>query len=115
MLNELLVKNNISLAHLYLLRKAYYINTNSLTSKSIPIIQTLHDYKLICQIIILLMLRKYVNFVTVISSINLFLRNVMTVLFKNLNCSIGIYFSKWNGNISKINHLSLLVTFLKKN
>jgi len=115
MLSELLTTNNISLAHLHI----YYgrLTTSildSLKSKSIPIIQTLHDYKLICPNNNLIDAEKICEF----CDGNKFYKSIYKKcndgsLLKTSIVALESYFSKWNGNISKIDHFIAVSHFLK--
>lgn len=115
-LEKLLFENSINIAHLHI----YYgrLTTSILDvlyKKSIPIIQTLHDYKLICPNNNLINNEKICEF----CNGNLFFKSILkkcndSSLIKTTTLAIESHFSRINGDIFKINHFIAVSEFLKK-
>lgn len=115
-IEKLLLENNINVAHLHI----YYGRLTTsildvLTKKSIPIIQTLHDYKLICPSNNLINNEKICEF----CNGNLFFKSILkkcndNSLIKTTALAIESHLSRMNGDITKINRFIAVSEFLKQ-
>lgn len=115
-LEKLLSENKINIAHLHI----YYGRLTTsildvLNKKSIPIIQTLHDYKLICPNNNLINNEKICEF----CNGKFFYKSIFkkcndSSLIKTTALAVESHFSRSNGDFTKVNHFIAVSRFLKQ-